>query len=608
MKDLDDLPTVIDVGGDRYYLGKGEDKTVDLAYKNRTQFLATFTSPTDSNTRKEYIEYLLRKYMPYGLKRSLKRTFDNEYEKDQLLKILQKRANQLHESDRFNSSVLKNAFFKRTYLKLLEIIGEIKGEGKIEKLNAFNAANLAYLKSIPEEKMVPLILELSWFLLHPDDVPKRKVLQQWRYIIENLNTLRIEEFVNAVKEMEKTKPALKKNAPLNYFERIHVGKTSKEPTMTKSLEKGKEMAFTVKKDDDYRASLQYRLKLLLQILHAKKYLSNSFPKDEQGVNQINEEAAKSIEDRMISDLNANPAKTVSSKGAVTTGTQTKGTQTGLKGGGAQLRVMDRKIGLAMQPLFDYFRSTYDPIYGFVESTIGSYLASNSNTIHIPHLVTLLHICQSIRPAETTNGGLPSYGVYRIQHVPSDLLTYLNYLMKKTEENVAQIPSEGNKNIFNDQIYKLPHVRLTSLLNPLANPSAYKYPTDFAYYQIFTVDGNMTIPSEESFLDSSDPKLTAEAYQTTTEFLNKDNVYVVCTKGDYAREDIPMHVYTIDFTKVELEDMALPIDMMTDNFFNKKEKEDTLFFDKLVKLTPYVICNDTELALSILIAFKDLMPK
>jgi hypothetical protein len=49
-------------------------------------------------------------------------------------------------------------------------------------------------------------------------------------------------------------------------------------------------------------------------------------------------------------------------------------------------------------------------------------------------------------------------------------------------------------------------------------------------------------------------------------------------------------------------------MMTDNFFNKKEKEDTLFFDKLVKLTPYVICNDTELALSILIAFKDLMPK
>jgi hypothetical protein len=46
---------------------------------------------------------------------------------------------------------------------------------------------------------------------------------------------------------------------------------------------------------------------------------------------------------------------------------------------------------------------------------------------------------------------------------------------------------------------------------------------------------------------------------------------------------------------------------TDNYFNQ-HKTPELYLENLVNLTPYVIFNDAELALSIFIAFKELMPK
>jgi hypothetical protein len=45
----------------------------------------------------------------------------------------------------------------------------------------------------------------------------------------------------------------------------------------------------------------------------------------------------------------------------------------------------------------------------------------------------------------------------------------------------------------------------------------------------------------------------------------------------------------------------------ENYFNKN-KEPVMYLEKLVTITPYVVFNDAELALSIFIAFKELMPK
>jgi hypothetical protein len=82
---------------------------------------------------------------------------------------------------------------------------------------------------------------------------------------------------------------------------------------------------------------------------------------------------------------------------------------------------------------------------------------------------------------------------------------------------------------------------------------------------------------------------------------------VCTKSDNAKENIPMNVYEIDFDQVDVSDNGLTINSIPENYFNKN-KEPAVFLDGLVTLDPYVVYNDAELALSIFILFKELMPK
>jgi len=515
------LPLTIDVGGDRYYLGNG--KSVDLAFKSRNDFLKTFTKNAKSEKDRRLIEYLLRKYMYYNIANNMvdkkhEFSFDDEEDKKELIKILKKRIQQLQQSNEFNSSTLKNTRFQRTYLKLQELINEIEGVNVISKVvpESTEYENIQYLQNLPEEKLVQVILELSWYLLHPDKVPV-ETLESWTQMIKQLDQLRMRDLIKSIHDLENKEQITPLEKPLNYFERIHIGKLRNTKTVNNALEEATKMATGIQ-DDEYRESLKQRLQILLDILHAKKYLTNSLPKNKQGLDIINEPTKQSLSNKIIN----NP----------------------LQGGG--LRILDKKLSLAMRPLFDYFKGIYEPIYGLIDTTYDKYMnKTNSKTNIIPGLLALLHICQQIHPSETGEGGQPTYGVYRIENIPSDILSYVNFLIGETINYVTSLPKDELKNDFNDQINSLPKLRLTSLLNPFANPSAYKNPSSMPYLQLFTVGGNMTLLSEDEFLDSSEPKLTEEAYRATKDFCNSDDLYIVCSKMDNIRENIPMKVHNIN---------------------------------------------------------------
>ena len=85
------------------------------------------------------------------------------------------------------------------------------------------------------------------------------------------------------------------------------------------------------------------------------------------------------------------------------------------------------------------------------------------------------------------------------------------------------------------------------------------------------------------------------------------IYIVCTKSENVKEDIPMNVYEVDYTTVDVGESGIQINNIPDNYFNKN-KEPVLYMDKLVTLMPYVVFNDAELALSTFISFQNLMPK
>ena len=580
MSTSSNLSLFIDVGGDRYYLGS--DKPIDLAYGSRNQFLKTFTQPTNNDQKKRRIEYLLRKYMYYS-NGTRTYAFDNNEDRTELIDILKKRSKQLIQSNEFSSSLLKNASFQRVLLNLQAILQELEGSSLKPTQPASNK-NVEYITSLSKETIAQLILELSWYLLHPDKVP-RDTSREWATIIKKLDQLRVADFVDRIHTIEKNKTISPLGSPLNYFQRINVGKTAQS---NNALEEAVQMATQIE-DTTLQESLQDRLKMLVEILQAKKYLQNSLPTNTDGF-VINASTIKKLKNQIGSNPLAENAPEPAPEPAQKGGTNT---------------TIDRKWSIAMQPLFTYFKGTFDPVYGFIDETVREWNRTTKNRNIIPSVLLLLHLCQQIHPSESSEGGLPTYGVYRVDNIPSTLLSYVNHLLKQTDAYATAMPDE-EKNAFKEQIIKLPNVRLTTLLSPSAKPTAFKDPESFPYIQLCTVGGNITIPSKETFLDSDHPKLTEQAHIAVTDFFRPECLYVIVTKGSQTRDALPTHAHTIDFTKVDVEDTTIPIETLPDTYFSTKHTETELYLENLVELKEYVYCNDAELALSILIAYKDRM--
>ena len=580
MSTSSNLSLFIDVGGDRYYLGS--DKPIDLAYGSRNQFLKTFTQPTNNDQKKRRIEYLLRKYMYYS-NGTRTYAFDNNEDRTELIDILKKRSKQLIQSNEFSSSLLKNASFQRVLLNLQGIVQELEGSSLKPTQPASNK-NVEYITSLSKETIAQLILELSWYLLHPDKVP-REVSREWATVIQKLDQLRVVDFVNRIHTIEKNKTISPLGSPLNYFQRINVGKTAQS---NNALEEAVQMATQIE-DTTLQESLQDRLKMLVEILQAKKYLQNSLPTNTDGF-VINASTIKKLKNQIGSNPLAENAPEPAPEPAQKGGTNT---------------TIDRKWSIAMQPLFTYFKGTFDPVYGFIDETVREWNRTTKNRNIIPSVLLLLHLCQQIHPSESSEGGLPTYGVYRVDNIPSTLLSYVNHLLKQTDAYATAMPDE-EKNAFKEQIIKLPNVRLTTLLSPSAKPPAFKDPESFPYIQLCTVGGNITIPSKETFLDSDHPKLTEQAHIAVTDFFRPECLYVIVTKGSQTRDALPTHAHTIDFTKVDVEDTTIPIETLPDTYFSTKHTETELYLENLVELKEYVYCNDAELTLSILIAYKDRM--
>ena len=113
-------------------------------------------------------------------------------------------------------------------------------------------------------------------------------------------------------------------------------------------------------------------------------------------------------------------------------------------------------------------------------------------------------------------------------------------------------------------------------------------------------------SKEKFMNPKTPEMTEQTFNAVNEFFTKDNIYILCTKSDNIKENIPMNLYEIDFSTIDIGQTGMEI-KTPENYFNKN-KEPVMYLEKLVTITPYVVFNDAELALSIFIAFKELMPK
>lgn len=581
-----ELSQVVDIGGDRYFMGS--QKPIELGFKSRIDYINSFG--TDRRA-----EYLIRKYLFLDLKSKRKLVFDPSDERNELITLLKKRSQQLKLSKEFTSSVLKNTLIQRSYINIEKLIQELEGNEykgisfpKLPDISLPCSTAKKYIKSIPEDRLFQLILEIAWYLLHPDKLPKN-IECDWAKLIKKLDTIRIGDIVSDIKNSDTNKQHSEQ--PFNYFKKINLQHITKADSLQNALDEAKEMAIQVQ-GENTNDTMKERIKTLLNILVIKKYLNNNVENDQ--------------------DL----MKIIDSPNAINNLTKTIITNP-MSGGGHISNVensqLNISVGIAMKPLFNYFKVVFDPIYSLLESSFNAYISKIKSTptdkkVIIPMLTKLLHIANNIRPYDivnTTGNKLNTYGIYKITNIDPSLLLFMNEMLESTRKYVNNFSQDTDKYTFNKQIFNLPKVRLSTVTNKYN--TGYTDPKSIPYMQFFTVNGNIKLMPKNAFLKSNDPNMTSDTYKALNDFLTPDSIYISCTKSENAIEDIPMNVYSIDFEKVDFKSESLNIDNNITNYFNKN-KTNNYKLDKLTALEKYVIYNNAELALSIFIAFKDLMPK
>lgn len=572
-----ELPQVVDIGDDRYFMGP--QKPIELGFKSRADFINSFGN-------EQRTEYLIRKYMFIDLTSKRKLKFSDPAEKKELIELLKKRLKSLKSSQEFTSSTLKNTLIQRSYLNIQRLIQQLEGpEYKGMEFPGMPDISLPctkakkYIREIPEDRLFQLVLEIAWYLLHPDKVDK-SVQCDWAKTIKQLDTLRIGDIVSQIKTAQKEEGIISDEQPFNYFKRINLETVMKAEERQNALEEAKQMALKMQ-GETVNENMKQRLETLLNILEMKKYLSNDLPVDKDRLKIIDTTSSKKIENSLIS----NPMR-----------------------GGAS-KTIEKPLGTAMTPFFSYFKAVFDPIYSLLETSIISYSSKNNvkKTTMIPQLSTLLHICNNIDPSDTVTAGQHTYGIYRVTNIDADLIAFINTMLTLTNSHVENLVDDAKRNIFNRQLFHLPKVRLSTLLNKFINFGAYTDPDTIPYIQFFTVGGNMTPLAKDKFMNSSKPEMTEQLFNAVNEFFTPDHLYIVCTRSDNVKEQIPMNVYDVDFDSIDVGEKGMKVDNIPDNYFNKNKKPE-VFLENLVTLSPYVVFNDAELALSIFIAFKELMPK
>lgn len=564
-----ELSKIIDVGGERYLMEPGR-QAIELEYKTYKDYRLAFGND-------ERTEYILRKYMYPAPTNKKRLAFESPEEKQELIAILKKRADMLQSSKEFTSSVLKNTLIQRAYLNIQRLIQEfehgVPGTGfsiDLPDISLPCTKAKQYIKQISEERAFQLILEIAWYLLHPDMVPS-KIQCDWASAIKQLDTMRVGDLFTKIRDYEGQMGKSVTQKPLNFFKKINLDGVAKAPTVQNALQRVLAAAEEIEGENAHE-NMKKKVKTLLEVLHARKYINGDLPNID--VNRLDVIDVPKIEKALI----RNPMAQV----------------------GGRAKALDGPLRMAMLPLFDYFKSVFDPIYGLVDTWVAGEGKNTLKQILLPQLTNVLHICNNIDPDEVSTSGKNTYGVYKIMNIDKDVVDFFTRVLRETETYVSGLADDRQKGAFMKQVFHLPTVRLSSLL-PRSEPE-YKDPATIPYIQFFTVGGNIQITGKQVG-DGSPAGANA-----VNEFFTPNELYITCTSSKNGTQlEIPMNLYEIDYSKVNIEDDALTI-ITPDNYFNTNKQDPPLFLENMVTLSDRVIFNDAELALSIFVAFKQLMPK
>jgi hypothetical protein len=213
---------------------------------------------------------------------------------------------------------------------------------------------------------------------------------------------------------------------------------------------------------------------------------------------------------------------------------------------------------AMGSVIRRFKDIFDPLYTVLEKGIPSSL---ENTL--PSLLLTLHLCDILRNKPK--------GLYRITDVPSTLLAFVTQQLDAVQEYVT---THGKKrqDEFHRQVYALSTQSYTNENNSII--------------QLYVKDHNIRLLIDQEPISSF--------------FMDGDHLYLLSTTYHNIQEkNTPLQLYSIEYDSLHLGDEVF---YETDYETKRNETIDDVFI-----LNPNMAYTSTELAMSMLIAFDNLVP-
>lgn len=603
-----DLPTVVDVGGDLYDLGASEN--VNVSHKSRETFERTFHRRTYGTLP---VEYLLRKYLPVGQAID-KIVFTQSTEYDQLIDIIRRRIQQLRTSEQFSSHVVKNIPIRRFHDRLVEIITELRRQKAVKKVK---------LPKLSENDLFQLILEMSWYLAHPSEVPM-EMEKEWKVVIERLQEQRLSDILEILRRVEDEKGLPSEERPLQYLKRLDMDGVVGANTLAGAMERVQEMA-TVVNSTPIRPDMGRRLRDLLAVLQMKRYVDESVPTNEDGIPIVD---PKQLSRQIIS----NPMGAVpqGSEKEADTGAEEEEEEEKKEGsekkpeepkepeepkaqkggkkkktsqhGGAEPSTLALPLGQAMLPIFRYLRMLFDPIYSMLEQVT----TSSVKKAVLPHLLLLLHLCNEMN---TPTAPL-EFGLYRIKNMPPMLREFLTENLKETEKHAAEMKNDAERVVFQKQVFHLPKVRLRSLVTNTGGVPTVMDTQSMFHIQFFVVGQNLMIPDEATF-KKRNPNVDSKVLEVMRRVLEEGDVYIAYTDAATTSENIPFRLFEVDYEVLRIKETGIKVTpfssewsgLVQDGFLTENS-----YLDQLATTKPNVVYNDAMLALSVLMGLKERMPK
>jgi hypothetical protein len=260
-------------------------------------------------------------------------------------------------------------------------------------------------------------------------------------------------------------------------------------------------------------------------------------------------------------------------------------------GGRMSTKFDIALGYAMNPLFNFIKSKYDPIYGFLELCFKKSHAKKSKII--PGLLTLLHISNYFISSKHHQDKSLHYGIYRIRSVHKDLVQFITSHLNCSASHIEKMSAIKQKT-FLEILHKIFPIRISSLPKQ-KSVSPFVIDKEIPTVRFMTLNGNLTIPPFELFYKKGTDSEKEACYQSMTNFFTKDDIYMVYSPS----EEIPMNLYEIDFSEIDTTDQTISIKTPITYFSTHQNTH----FQDFATVNEHAIYTNAELALSIFISLK-----